>query len=713
MATDYATDKAASDASKKDAKQNEEKRARKFIQDWCGRVERGRAHDDEYRKRWASDRSWGKGDCEEGSGEKWAVKANLIGSIIEVLSSFLYARDPAVKITPSQSVGRHNVENYRKVTQTMEVIVARLWKNARLKKKAKQWVRKSMTTGTGWLKFSMQTRTEENPVVEAKINDLMGQVENIEMLQAKIDSGEDDSDSVEALQEKLEANRAALEAKREIMVAEGLVVDVLDAEDVVVASDVSSVEDYLDAPWIAIDYYKTRDEVVSKVVDWDMEEAEKKMASANVYRKRVRAGDDESAQGGKGTDHGNSMYQQTGADEKDVGAESGVGFVRVTEIWSKDDGVVYTFIDGINDCWAKEPYAPITGRRFYPIFELFAHPIDGERYPQSDVYQLKELQEEYNRTRSNFAEHRRRAIPGVIYNAEAVDQESIDSIVGAVEQEYVGIRVASPDTPVGNLFSPKAYSPVDMNLYTTLPITQEMEKISGAQDALQSSVQVEKTATEARIQEAGFGARSGSRRDHMEEVLTDAAEYTAQIVAQTFTQAEAEKFAGPNAVFTRMTPEEAMWMYETSIKAGSTGKPKAQNDKEIWTTIMPLIEKMIDRVGQARIMGEEWAAAPWIAMIEETFRRLEEPAELDKFLPQPPPPQPESQDDPAAEAELANKEADTEEKRAKVLKMVSESLGGVPAEVAMMYLLFGGQALQQNMQQQPGAPMPPAQVPPM
>ena len=55
---------------------------------------------------------------------------------------------------------------------------------------------------------------------------------------------------------------------------------------------------------------------------------------------------------------------------------------------------------------------------------------------------------------------------------------------------------------------------------------------------------------------------------------------------------------------------------------------------------MPLMEKLIDRIGQARVVGAVWAAKPWIALLDETMLRLDDPAEVEKFLPVPPAPEP-------------------------------------------------------------------------
>ena len=132
--------------------EKKESQRKELITRWHDRVEFGRKHDSMYRKRWADDRRMARGETE------WLVDTNLIGAIMEVLSAFLYARDPDIMIRPSKSVNRQMIKEYREVAQTLEIMVSRLLKEARLKRNAKKQVLASMTVGVGWIKAAMQTR---------------------------------------------------------------------------------------------------------------------------------------------------------------------------------------------------------------------------------------------------------------------------------------------------------------------------------------------------------------------------------------------------------------------------------------------------------------------------------------------------------------------------------------------------------------------------
>lgn len=663
-----------------------------LISKWVEKIRRARKHDKNARIQWADDRRVARGDTD------WLVDTNLIAAILEVLAAFLYAKNPDVSIRPSASANRAMLQQYRAVGETLEIMNSRMLKDARLKPVAKRWVRGAMTVGVAWIKVAMQTRNERDPLTEKQINDLQNNLTRMQALQAKLQDG--DKDETDETMAEIRSQMTALQGQLERQVASGLVLDLMAPEDVIVAPDCGEILNYLNSPWIAFDLYKDEDEAL-ELTGWK----KKQLDQANRYTQRPRKGEEDD----EGGSNSNSTQWVSIEQQEDESAENVDGFFRFTEVWSLRDGVVYTLVDGVQDRWARKPYAPRTGSRFYPNFLLAFHPIDGERWPQSDVYQLKKLQDEYGRVRSNQSEHRRRAVPGIIYNEQEVHPDSLSKLTGSQVQEYVGIKTVRPNVDMRTLFAPKVYNQVDPGLYNTEMITSEMEKVSGAQDAVQGGIQVEKTATEAQILEAGRGARTGARLDILEEALTELAEYTTQLILLTMDAADAMRYAGPDAVWVDMSTEEALTLYNVEIKAGSTGKPKANSDREAWGTLMPLIERMIDRIGQARMQGQDWAAKPWIALMAETFNRLDDHADIEKFLPVPTPEVIQATMNPPLspmdEAEKANTEADS-------IYKLAQALEKSPLFAANAIQAQGMKAAQ-NGQGQPPAPEgePPAPNP--
>lgn len=668
---------------------------------WHERIKRAKKHDEAAYKQWAADRKYAAGNT------NFDVDTNLIGAIMEVLSAFLYARDPQMIARPSHSVTDRHRQNYKHFARTLEIVVTRLLAQARLKAVAKRWVRGAMTVGIGWVKGAMQTRIEKDPIIEKQINDLQEQLENIDAKRAMIEAGDPDE---EILRSEIESNLQAAQEKLERVLADGLVLDFIHPEDVTVAPECGEIENYLSAPWISIDSYKSEEQVLA-ITGWTEKDDVEQLAFANRYMQRPRSG--EPGESGEG------FVQTQKGREEDEGpeAESAEGFICVREIWSLEDGVVYTIIDGIKDRWARERYVPFTGSRFYPVFQLAFHYVDGERYPQSDVRQLRKLQDEYASIRSDYKKHRERARPGIIFDKTAIAEESVADLMKATTQEFIGIELVYSDRDISSVFRPKNYNQVDPGLYDTSPITRDIEKMSGVQDALQSNVQVEKTATEARIQETGFGARTGARRDQLEDVLTDLCEYVAQLALQIFDQAQVEKYAGQNAVWIKMNTDQVMTLFDIEIKAGSTGKPRKDQDREAWIQLLPLVKEVMERIGQAKLSGAEWAVAPWKALLRETFSRLDDHADLEDFVPQIPPEviqqMQQGQKDPVEESKARLNEAKTVSEAADAVETLPilgevpkvKELLGIPDESQQIQQVM--QALQQGQQgQQPAPPEP-------
>jgi hypothetical protein len=593
----------------------------KLVQKWTQKIEHARSHDRRAREQWAEDRAYARGES------KYRDGANLIASQIEILLSFLYAKDPDVSAEPTPSTDRARLKHYRKLGETLQIVVSRLLKDARLKHFAKKWLRSAMTVGVGWLKASMTTKKEKSPIVQNQLNDLAQQLERLESLTVQV--AMDDGKPKEALIAEIKLQMVALQAKLELTVNDGFVIDPVAAEDVIVAPECSEIIDYLSSPWIAIRSFKTKDEVL-QITKWTKEEAEC-LQSANLYSQKPPTGE---AEPGKAPIR--DQFTMVGSDER---AQTQDGFYAVFEIWSKNDSVVLTMIEGLTKKWARAPYAPRQTKRFYDLFLLAFHPIDGERWPQSDVYQLKKLQDEYSRTRSTNITHRRRAVPGMLFNARTLTKTDVENMAKGETNEYIGLEGLEPGADIRTAVMPKAYPPVDPMLYDTSEVRAEIEKVSGAQEALAGAVSVEKTATEAKIQDSGFGARTDNRRDAFESSLSELAEFCGILAAQMMTPQEVELIAGQGAPWVTLTVEEAIAAFNIQIKAGSSGRPKTNSDREAWGVLLPLVKETIGQVGAIRRDGpqNEWLATPLIALLKETFKRLDDPADVDDFLPTPPP----------------------------------------------------------------------------
>jgi hypothetical protein len=312
-------------------------------------------------------------------------------------------------------------------------------------------------------------------------------------------------------------------------------------------------------------------------------------------------------------------------------------FYKVIERWNRITGHVETLVEGVKK-FAKEPYQPdYATTRFYPYFLLMFYPVDGARHPQSLPWRLRKLMDEYDQSRSTKRLTRERSIPGVLFLDGEVDAEDMNRIKNGSTAAFTGIKPIRNDAKIGDLFAPKPVATIDMRLYETAEVIRDMERISGVQEALQASVSVEKTATEAEIQQTGFASRTTSDRDQLETCLTDLAVYTGELALGALTTMDAQRICGPAALWPEgMAVDDLLTMVNIEIKAGTTGKPSKSGDRDAWGVILPLIQQLMESIQMATLTGNLPLAEAQSNLLRETMTRMDDEIDPEQFIPQVP-----------------------------------------------------------------------------
>lgn len=665
----------------------EKAKERADVARWWSTIQQTQAFDEASRKTYVKCRRYARGD----SG--FLVDANIVGTNIDILEAFLYAKDPDVDARPAKAVEMPSLEamidaammvaeqdpavqqqmamagdqammmaqaqaiagvpsvdpatgapvpplppdqaaelarqavlkaiaeqNLAKIkaayerksrenktfADTSELVVSRLWKDGRLKDRGRPLVRSGLTCGPGWIKASWQNRTAPSPETTTAINDMVAQVARARQLRATIQEEhagvEQDANIAE-----LERQLAALQAKTEMAIFRGFVVDGVAPENLLVAPGFR-LADHVDAPWNAeripmalericqlgkltaqqkgriVKYMARKPEMVrgesANLQQWDSVEA----AEASPFVK----GD------GAAGPVGSRAADGTGT--MDMGEGGGAGcFGMVWEIWDRDSNSVLWLVEGL-DTWLMPAWQPPATHRFYPYFGFLTSEVDGQRHPQSPVERSWKLVDEYNRIGSAEANHRRRILPKTAFNAGAFDKGEAEKLERAAVQEMVALKLTNPKQPIRDVLFPIAYAAIDPALYDRSRIIQEIERIWGVQEALGGSINTEKTATEAEIQQSGFNARTGSRRDTLEAMLGHLALYTLEVARANMTDKEVRAIAGPNAFWpTYQGAEDILLSLNIDIRGGTTGKPNTRADREAWGMALPIIQAGIQR----------------------------------------------------------------------------------------------------------------------
>jgi hypothetical protein len=656
------------------------------VKKWNDKIDAVRKYDAPALKEYAKNRRIARGD----SGHN--ISVNIVGVYIDILKSFLYAKNPdldirkkkKIALEPSQmrelakmladqdetidqaaddaaaqamELGGEQVaqqmrdqvynevrmaaeKRYLKTIKdreeqtnkdlkifalTIDTVVSELWMRANLKRRAKSMLASSLTTGAGWLKAVWLESKKEDPAIIRKIRDLQDNINRISQIDSDmIDASDDDKASLLAEQQR---QIEALQANTEIVVSRAYSIESPTPENIVVPIGYH-ISDYLDAPWICeISYpsiadacakYKINNDDRAKIVKYHPKDVTMMINESVGYLVGVKD------------------VQASEADQYSKTQESdtkSVDLCMLKEVWNKEENNYFVIIDGM-ECYALEHTQAISTSRFYPFFGYFIGEVDSQRHPQSHVARSQKVVDEIDRMVSAEAEARRSVIPGLIFDATALTPESVTKITGSRIGDNTSVDKVDPDRAMNTIFFPKPNITIDYNLYDTSRQEAKVQQIFGIQEALSQSVSVAKTAAEANIQQTGFETRTSFMRDDLDTVLTELAEYSAEVAHAKMDEEEVKEIAGDRAVWPKYEgPQSLKKLLEVSVKASSSGKPRTSMERETWMQFMPIAQQQLETIGVARNSLPEDMADVHEKLLSMTSKRLGEDFDLNEMLP--------------------------------------------------------------------------------
>jgi len=589
---------------------------------WLKRIEDARTFDKPAREGYAADRALCQGTAHK---DVFDVRVPIAGTYVNILTSFLYARDPEVSVELAEAVSPRGKEDARAFSSALEIVISRLWKQARLKASADAMVRSGLTVGIGWLKAAWHAAQPPEPVTGQDNQTPQAQVSAIGQLQQTLQEGTvaDGAPQQEELQQRFAALQQEVQAEPE---PGRLCIDFVRAEDVQVAPECASLTDYLDAPWMAQRLFLPLDEAKALYP-----EAAPWLHQATAYYRQ--SDESQPADGWAAASSGSGASFGT-----HDSANTGRPCVCIWEVWDKTTGHVLTLAEGLNR-WLRPAFIPAQKTtRFYPFFQWAVNWNDGARHPQSLPDRSRPLLEEYDRIRSNYRLHRRRAIPKTGFDKGKVTPEDAARLEAGVSNEMIGLDLLGNEPQ--NVIFPISYNPIDPALYDTEVIRQELEMIWGIQEALSSTIRTVKTATEADIQQQGTESRLGYARDGLDETLSDLAKHTAELAVSTagLDPMQAQVLAGQEALWVNVPdPRLLDTVVTVDIRAGSSGKPSTSLKQQQWSVLLPQLQQAALQIGQMR-MCPPWEIAACLEQLAvETVRRTGDTS-IDpySFIPQPP-----------------------------------------------------------------------------
>jgi hypothetical protein len=640
---------AATDEEDKRKEMEEANQVEKILKDY----KTARDFDKVARAQYAIDRRYAAGTAHL----NWAVSANLIGSFIDILVSFLYARNPDVSVKKPKQVDNRGTKQQDDFAKTLQSVISSLWRapTSTLKQAAQKMVRAALSTGPGWLKATIICKGTNIPQMQTQLNDSRKNIAELEACKAQLIDEDPTYGGEYSTPEEIDAKLLTLQEleqslaqKMEVALRKAMVFDFVSGEDIQVSLDVRDIADYKSAGWIANAIYRMESDLLSEFPRLKKED----LANATKYYQRATK-DLQPIEEGTYTAVTGLAPAAAEADVFAAEAEmytssaspSGVAFAdmnapcfyKIIERWNRLTNHVETMVEGCKK-FAREGYQPdYPTTRFFPYFLLMFYPVDGARHPQSLPWRLRKLMDEYDAARSGKRLTRDRSIPATLFLDGELDSEDMKKVIKGDYQSFVGIKPVRSDAKIGDLFAAKPVQTIDMRMFDTSEIIRDMERVSGVQEALQSSISVEKTATEAEIQQTGFASRTTSDRDQLEGCLTDLAVYTRELALGALSTQDAQRICGPSAFWPEgMAVDDLLTMVEIEIKAGTTGKPSKAGDRDAWGVLLPLIQQLMVAIQEATITGNLPMATALSNLLRESMTRIDDEMDPEQFIPQMP-----------------------------------------------------------------------------
>jgi hypothetical protein len=598
----------------------------KLATDWDTRISAGRKHWDKFYRRVKHNRANVAGinwEADPTSRDFNKHRANLIQGTLNAIIPNIYARNPEMSVSP-----RHKQRNVKLLGTTVQTVTNRQLVDAKLKRRAKSTVLAALTCSYGILKVMYQRDIKEDPIIKQRIQDTQDNILQIEGLVMQL-TDPDQRANQDVVKAQLQQTLKSLEEKREIVAAEGMVIDRVMTENLVLDPTIAEFWDYEGADWMC------------EIIPMKRSKAEAmygyKLGTAKTYKESVKS-------------EGSRIFSP----DKDSDPQ-----IVIYEIWDKQSNSILTKAEGC-DFFLKPAFSPITSKRWYCYFLLPFQVVDGEVVAQSLVDLLDKLQDEHNDARDKYNEHRDLIKPGYIATSD-VDQKSIKSFKDSVAGEIVIFD--SGGRPLQQVFGAKQHPPIDQAAYDTSGVRYDWEQVSGMQDAARSSVVQAKTATEANILQQSLSGRVSGFRDQVEDFLQEVSQHSAQILLQSLPVHEVERIMGPHKQgplagqdgqpildpmtgqpmtgvvepaydWPQMAIEEVFDLVQLQIRAGTTGEPDKLEQQEVWLKMLPAIQPLIMQIMQIQATGGD--AEPLIVLLKETVSRFDERLDVETLIPKKP-----------------------------------------------------------------------------
>jgi hypothetical protein len=475
-----------------------------------------------------------------------------------------------------------------RIANTLEIVFAYQLKMQQpvFKKQFKQLIRRTLTTGIGYIKLGYQRYMHKRPEDVEKITDVTQQIVELERIMA--DLHDDKLDEASAEVEKLRLMLNQLQSQPDVIVREGLAFDFPKSTSVIVDPKCTNLDGFVGAQWVAQEFILSPEDI-EEIFNVDV---------GKQFKQYTQTGD-----------NGVALPPN---DSKESNSDKGKSLCCAYQIYNKKDGLVYHIVDGYPD-FLKEPAAPdIDLERFWPFFTLVFNQIEDDEdiWPLSDVFLLRSMQREYNRCRQAMREHRianrpKYGVPAGLLEVE--DKAKLESHPANAVLELKGL---APGQKIEDVLQPIRTVPIQKELYDVEMVFQDTERVVGTQSADFGGLQGDVTATQSSIAESSRVSSISSNIDDIDDMFSELALAAGCVLLREMEPDTVQEIAGIGAAWPQMSANEICKELLLEVEAGSSGKPNKAADIANFGKIAPILLQIPG-------ISPEW-------MAKETIKRLDD-----------------------------------------------------------------------------------------
>lgn len=470
------------------------------------------------------------------------------------------------------------------------------------KRSIKRGVRRSLVTGVAYCELGFQRILENRPEITQQIRDASDQLARIESLSADLQDGRLEEGNPD--REELQVLIGSLQEQEQITVREGPTYDWnIGSTEIIPDRNTRQLNGFVGAGHIAREMPLTAKQI------------------QETYKVDIRNG---SASRGTSVEDTPSLNTRDGTDSTTATADDQTTHL-VWKVWDRRTGTEFVITDSWNDYLVAPKTPDVQVDRFWPVYVLELNPVEDIDTPAkasegkqkrrihglSDVELIRGMQEEYNRQRQGLRDHKIANRPATIAVRGLFTDADKAQFEGHAANDLIEVDLSDPNMDIAKRLMNKPVNPIDPNLYDVSQVFDDIQRTSGTQEANLGGL-TGATATEASIAEGGRVGSSQSNIDDLDELLTELARGTGQVLFHNMSKEQVVKIVGPGAVWPEFTAQEIAEEVYLTIKAGSSGRPNRALE-------IANLERMAPFLVQIPGIPPKWLAQKMIERVDEDF----------------------------------------------------------------------------------------------